>query len=174
MLSDPMNKQIKYNSRTFQQQFKFGCALLLSFLVFGCSDNNKVEPTLTSLWDNEFNGCGVICHSPNASDGTELGPDLTTKDNFYNNLVGKNVFNDYPNWASRRVGNCDNVNFITPGNADQSTLTSTLIESYSVSLADSQMCDTTFSVHADIGNDISDKATQDALVEWINNGAQNN
>ena len=167
-----MNKHTKCYSYTFLQQFKFGCALLLSFMVFGCGDSNKVEPTLTSLWDNELKDCGLNCHSPDASDGTENGPDLTTKDNFYNNLVGKNVINDYPSWV--RGGNCDSVNFITAGNANQSTVTASLIQSYSDNLGAAENCVTSFNEHVDKNVSITDQATQDALVEWINNGAQNN
>ena len=149
---------------------KIAGLVLLSAMVFGCGSNNKVEPTLTSLWDNEFNTCGVNCHSPAASDGTENGPDLTTQANFYNNLVGKGAGN-YPNWL--KTSDC-NVDFITPGNADESSMVASLIQSYSDSLAANHNCVTAYNLHLVNHITISDLDLQNALVIWINNGAQNN
>lgn len=155
------------------------CVVFFCALMYACSDSGdggspSVEPTLTSLWDNLLTGCGVNCHSPNAADGSELGPDMSTKANFYANVVGKSVTNDYPNWAALKTGDCNNVNFIMPGNANESTLAAALILSISDSLAAAQSCTTAYNYHDVNSQAISDDELKNALINWINNGAQNN
>lgn len=138
----------------------------------GCDGGNETKtPTYSSLWNSTFSSCGVNCHSPTAADGTENGPDLSSKASFYANLVGKNVDNDYPAWATVKAGNCNSINFITPGNASQSTVVTSLIESYAINQTS---CTSSFNLHAVNNTTISDKATQDALIAWINDGAKNN
>lgn len=152
----------------------FICSLMFACGDSGDDESSSLQPTLTSLWDNLLTGCGVNCHSPNAADGSELGPDMSTKANFYANVVGKSVTADYPNWAGLKTGDCNNINFITPGNANESTLTAALILSISDSLATAQSCVTAYNFH-DVNNQaISDQELQNALITWINNGAQNN
>ncbi len=152
------------------------CPRLFMFIMvltlLGCeSGDEEKTPTYTSLWNSTFSSCGVNCHSPTAADGTDNGPDLSSKSSFYSNLVGKNVDSDYPSWASYKTGNCNNINFITPGDAAQSTVVTSLIESYSINQTS---CVSSFNLHAVNNTTITDKATQDALVAWINDGAKNN
>ncbi len=144
-------------------------------VVAGCSDTltGKVEPTYTSLWDNLFNGCGVNCHSPSASDGTEAGPDMSSKSAFYNNLVGKSVSVDYASWASVRTGNCNSAKFIAAGNANASTVAASLIQSVSDTLSANQSCVTAYSVHEADKVTLSDADLISALQDWINQGAAN-
>jgi hypothetical protein len=161
------------------------CVILFSAFMFACSDDGDdspspgptVEPTLTSLWNNLFTGCGVNCHTSTASDGTELGPDLSTKANFYNNLVNKSVDTDYPAWglSPTKLSNCNSMNFITPNNATESTLAAALIQSISDTLSAPPFnCVTAYNLH-DVNNQaISDNTLKNALITWINNGAQNN
>jgi len=142
-------------------------------LVSGCAEEEEeIEPTFTSLWDNVFSGCGISCHSANATDGSENGPHLDSKSNFYNNLTGKSAA-DYTNWV-KTVGNCDNVSFITAGNANQSTLAASLILSVSDNLKASDSCDSSYSFHAPTSDIITDADIQTALIQWINDGAANN
>jgi hypothetical protein len=158
--------------------FKNFLPLLLSTLMFGCggggSDGQSVEPTFTSLWDHLFSGCGVNCHGPDSSDGTQYGPDLTSMNSFLSNTIKQNVNNDFLAWANVKSGNCNDVNFITPGNADRSTVAASLILSISDRLAASDNCVTSFNLHEVNRVTITDKAVANALVNWINNGAQNN
>ncbi len=150
--------------------------VFLSVFMFACSDDGgdspppSIQPTLTSLWDNLFTGCGVNCHTSTAADGTQFGPDLSTKTNFYTNLFNKSAV-DYPQWL--RTSDC-NVKFITPGDANESTLAAALILSVSDTLAKAHNCVTAYNIH-DVNNTaISDNALKNALITWINNGAQNN
>jgi hypothetical protein len=158
--------------------FKNCLQLLLSTFMFGCggggSDGQSVEPTFTSLWDHLFSGCGVNCHGPDSSDGTQFGPDLTSMNTFLDHTVKLNVNNNFPDWASVKTGDCNDVNFITPSNADQSTVAASLILSISDKLAASDSCVTSFNLHEVNRVTITDKAVENALVNWINNGAQNN
>ncbi|HFD86354.1 MAG TPA: hypothetical protein ENJ35_01610 [Gammaproteobacteria bacterium] len=152
-------------------QYPFLLALVLG--LAGCADDTSgtSEPTYTSLWNSTFSSCGVNCHAPGVSDGTENGPDLRTKAGFYANLVGKNVNNDYPAWASFKSGNCNNIDFITPGDAARSTVVTSLVESFSINQTS---CTSSFNLHAVNKITISDKQTIDALVSWVNAGAPNN
>ena len=105
-------------------------------------------------------------------DGTELGPDLSTKANFYTNLVNKSA-SDYPTWE--KLSDCNSVYFITPGSANGSSLAAALIQSISDTFPMDHSCTTTaYNVH-DVNNQaISDNELKNALITWINNGAQNN
>jgi hypothetical protein len=156
-------------------RFKNCLPLLLSTLMIGCGgDESAVEPTFTSLWDHLFSGCGVNCHGTDSSDGTENGPDLTSMNSFLANTINRNVNTNYPAWANFKTGDCNDVNFITPGNADQSTVAASLIQSISDRLAASDDCVTSFNLHEVNRVTITDQAVANALVDWINNGARNN
>lgn len=162
---------------------RLGLFMVVSFTLFACSDSsntpppNTVQPTLTSLWDNLFTGCGINCHTSTAADGTENGPDLSTKANFFTNLINKSVDNDYIAWTTElppKGGTCNDVNFVTPGNANESTLAAALILNVSDTLAANHNCITAYSVHEVIKQTVSDNELKNALITWINNGAQNN
>lgn len=157
-------------------QLKFLVVVPIALLgLISCSEDAEVEPTFSSLWENKFNSCGnVTCHSAAASNGTELGPDLSSKSNFYNNLVNKNVAADFPDWAAVRTGSCDSVDFIEPNNANQSTVVGSLVESVSDTLAANFNCTTAYNLHVVEKVHITDSKLQDALIQWVNDGAQNN
>ena len=146
--------------------------LVIVLLFVGCAKEDKVEPTYSSLWDNVFSGCGVSCHSANATDGTQDGPLLDTKQNFYQNLVGKNTTVDYPNWL--KTSDCNSINYITPGDASQSTLAGAMILSISDSLTSKFSCNSAYNVHERNKDVITDEDTAKALIQWINEGAANN
>jgi hypothetical protein len=153
--------------------------------MFACSDDGgdspppppSVQPTLTSLWDNLFTGCGVNCHTSTASDGTELGPDLSTKAKFYTNLVDKSVDVDYSAWglSPTKISDCNSMKLISPGDANGSTMAAALILSISdILIAPPFNCVTAYSFH-DVNNQaISDNVLKNALITWINNGAKDN
>ncbi len=146
--------------------------LALCLALFGCeATDDEVKPTYSSLWDNTFSSCGVNCHSPTSSDGTENGPDLSSKSSFYANLVGKSVNDDFPAWAGVKSGDCNNIDFIAPGNASGSTVVTSLIESFSINQTS---CTSSFNLHVVNRATITDSKTQDAVVNWINGGAANN
>ena len=162
-----------------KQLFKACMILVLGGTLFACGGgggdsggNDKVQPTLTSLWEYHFNGCGLNCHSPDAADGTENGPDLTTKENFYNNLVGKNAVDDFGSWLKN--SNCNAVDFITPGNANESSLAAAMLQNVSDQLSAAYSCTTSYNIHVVNRVAISDQEIANALVSWINSGAQNN
>lgn len=145
-----------------------------SFLLISCgSDDNssQVQANFTSLYDNVFSGCGLNCHSSTATDGTENGPLLSTKGDFYTNLISKSPAN-YPGFL--KGSDCTGFNYIEPGNASGSLLLGTLVQSYSDSIGATGVCTTSYNQHAVIQYDITDTVVIDALVTWINNGAANN
>jgi hypothetical protein len=166
----------------FSALFRLTTLLTLGFALHGCSDDGGsdnggstppsggVQATYSSLWNSTFSSCGVNCHSPSAADGTENGPDLSSKASFYDNLVNKNVDNDYPAWAGVKSGDCNSINFITPGNAAESTVVTSLIESYSINQTS---CTSSYNLHVVDRTTITDPAVQNALVTWVNNGAKN-
>ena len=158
--------------------------VFFSVFIFACSGGGddppppSVQPTLTSLWDNLFTGCGVNCHSSNdATYDTDLGPDLSTKANFHKNLVNKSVDIDYPAWglSTAKLSDCNSMKFITPGDANGSTMAAALILSISdILIAPPFNCTTAYSFHDQTNQAISDNALKNALITWINNGAQDN
>lgn len=154
----------------FHSVFRLGVAFTAVF-IFGCSQEQKVEPTLSSLWEHEFQTCGVTCHSANAADGTDLGPDLSTQAKFYGNLVNKNVVSNFSSWV--KTGDCNSVDFVEPGNAARSTLAASLLVNYHDTLAADVPCTSSYNIHVSYKAAITDSAVADALVAWINNGAKN-
>ena len=151
------------------------------FLLWGCSDKksddkvvvtDKVEATYSSLWDNAFSDCSVACHSPSATNGTEDGPDLSSKTLFYANTIGKTIAVDYLAWI--RTGNCDTVSLISTGDANQSLVLGSLVQSVSDSISATFMCTSAFNLHEVEKVTLSDQATIDALTQWINDGALDN
>ena len=142
--------------------------------LHGCSSSDNggsVQPTLTSLWDNYFDGCALNCHSPTGALDLQKGPDLSTKNSFYLGLVNKNI-DDYPEW--NKASNCDSVSFITPNNANQSSMAASLILSVSDTLEGNVNCTSSYGLHAFEQIAFPNQEIADALIAWINNGAQNN
>ena len=137
----------------------------------GGGNGSGVQATYSNLWNSTFSSCGVNCHSPSAADGTENGPDLSSKGGFYANLVGKTVNKDYPDWANFKNGNCNDIPFIQPGDAAGSTVVTSLIESYSVNQTS---CTSSYNLHVVEHVEITDSEIQNALVDWITEGAANN
>ncbi|MBU0675614.1 MAG: hypothetical protein KJ950_13310 [Proteobacteria bacterium] len=142
----------------------------LTMIMFGCGGGESTDGQYTDLWNKKFNTCGVNCHSSGAADGTENGPDLSTKDSFYNDLVGKSAAN-YPNWL--RLGDCNTDTFIHGGDAAHSTMMASLVRSYSDHMSQTQGCTTALSLHDVNHVAITDQALIDEMVAWINNGALN-
>jgi hypothetical protein len=151
-----------------------GVAVVTLLASCGDSGSTSVEPTLTSLWDNYFNGCALNCHSPGVTSTVPTGPDLSTKQKFYDNLVNKTVNNDYPLWIATRTGTCNAVRFIMPGSANDSTVAASLIDSISSTVATTYNCDTAYNLHVVNRVDLGDSEIRNALVEWIDQGASNN
>ena len=164
------------NSRTI----RILVIVFFSFVMFACSDGGNDSPptnpnSFTSLWNNSLQYCGINCHTPDSTgDFTNLGPALSTKANFYNNLIEKSVTVDYPQWAFNKGGDCNSVYFITPGNANESTMAAALILSVSDTLGGAHNCTTSYNGHEQLNQTISDSKLANALITWINEGAQNN
>jgi len=150
-----------------------GILLLTIILIAGCAeDEEEVEPTLSSLWDNAFSGCALNCHSPDTPDGPDglsVGPDMSTKAKFYDSLVSKSIA-DYPDWTNITPG-CT-FDYITPNDSDltQSTLAGTLILSINNSIG----CGTSYATHEANGVTITDKDVEAAFKSWVASGAPNN
>lgn len=158
--------------------FRISCLVLCTWVLtlVGCSttdEETKIEPKFSSLWDNKFSSCGVVCHTPSdVANGTADGPDLTTMAKFYANVVNKSVSDDYAAWIAVRTSTCNDQKIVEPSNANNSTLAASLIESVHNTLKTT--CTSAYNYHASNKATITDQALADALVEWINNGAQNN
>lgn len=138
--------------------------LIPFFLIVACAEK---ESDFDKLWDSQFSGCGAVCHSSAADDGTENGPDLSSKDKFYNNLVNKTVNTDYPNWV--KTGDCNDQKFITPGDANASTLAASLVSSVSDTLTASAQCNSSYNLHVTNNVSVSDP---NGIINWINAGAE--
>ena len=152
---------------------RLGLLLLPLLFLTSCSETEeetKIEATLTSLWDNKFSSCADVCHKSGHED-TQDGPDLSSKTNFYNNMVDKSVDVDYPNWI--KSGTCTSHKLIEPNNADNSVLTATMVSSVSDSMA-ATGCVTSYALHLTNNQTITNQELIDALEQWIDNGAQNN
>ena len=146
---------------------------LMATVMFGCAKKEEKD-TYSYLWDNKFSSCGLACHNSGASDGSQNGPDLSSKDKFYTNLVNRSISVNYSSWTGR-TGNCNAVKFIKPSDANNSTLAGSLISSVSdVLKANNSGCDTAFSFHEANHVTIKDSELAQGLTDWINKGAQNN
>jgi len=143
-------------------------------LLWGCNESSDDE-RYSNLWDKEFSSCGVSCHLPSATDGTENGPDLSTKALFYANTVNKTVATDYSSWI--RTGDCDSVKLIDPGSANDSLVVGSLVLSVADAISSNfqnsngQSCTNAFGVHETLSVTLSDQQTIDDLIVWINDGA---
>lgn len=152
------------------------CITAIIVLLFsGCAKEEKVEPTYSSLWENVFSGCGVSCHngSPDLTDGTNLGPDFSTKTSFYDGVydITTSSYDSWVNSVEYNLG-CDAQKIVSVGNASASTLAAALVLSVSEGMADST-CLTGYSVHSANNSIITDSDTAAALIKWINDGAKN-
>jgi len=136
-------------------------------LLWGCAETD--DKRYSNLWDKEFSSCSVSCHSPSATNGTEDGPDLSTKSSFYANTVNKTIGTDYPNWI--RNGDCDSVKLIDPSSANTSLVVSSLVQSVADTISADFSCTSAFNVHETLNVTLSDQQTIDDLIAWINDGA---
>lgn len=143
--------------------------ILAISLLSGCGGggSGSDEVTYNQLWNDEFQSCGTNCHNPSAPDGTENGPDLSTIDGFYANLLNKTVNTDYPLW--NKGSDCDDTPFINPNNAAKSLIVTGLIQSDADNIVASGDC-TTSSYNEHVAKNVSYN-NPTAVVEWINSGA---
>jgi len=146
----------------FKQVAALGSVIFIVWFLSGCAET---ESKYDEVWDSSLSSCGPNCHSP---DGIAAdGPDMSTQDKFYANVVGKTVNNDYPDWADSRSGDCDDLQMIKVGDAANSSLVAGLVESVS----SAQTCETAFSFHVGENVTSATEAFSD-LVSWINDGAE--
>lgn len=160
---------------------------LSAFGLLGCQDNKTTDVSntvatdgpsarftvfdpLNHAWETGMNTCGTGCHNTAATDGTENGPDLSTKDKFYTNLVNRSVAVNYSSWISARSGNCNSIKFIVPGSPDEGTL----LQSFNAYSADyllaSKGCYSSYTAHG--AKDINPSPeSYNSLYFWIKNGA---
>jgi len=153
--------------------------LLTAALLAGCgAQESTTDPTLQSLWDQKLSSCALNCHAP---DGwQEHGPDLSTRDAFYQSLVNR-AYSDYPNWIVNATSTiiCSNalqgLPFINPGKVDQSLLLATLVQRYSDQLTAEYDCNIGYNIHLTHQVTLDNDATFIADLEtWIRDGAKNN
>lgn len=146
-----------------------GCADEDTGTDTGNTGTEPIEPTLSSLWEANFNTCGPNCHQPAGS--VPGGPDLSTQQQFHANLVGRRP-SEFPDWL--RTGNCD-VPLIDPGDPDNSLVVASLLQARQDALAARENCVTTYTIH--VTNRVNlDGQTElvDAMRTWIERGAPNN
>lgn len=151
-------------------QQKYGYWKVIAFvsailLIHGCA---KQESKYDKLWDDLFSSCGPGCHSPNGTQSD--GPDMSSKDSFYTNLVNKTPsdFSWFP-----RTGDCNDVKFINPGSANSSLVVSSLIEEVSDTLAAANNCTSAYSLHvAEQANIDNNSGLKSDLISWVNDGAK--
>lgn len=151
--------------------------LLTATLLAGCgAQESTTEPTLQSLWDQKLSSCALNCHEPDGEQA--LGPDLSTRDAFYQSLVNR-AYSDYPNWIVSATS-CSNpalqgLPFINPGKVDQSLLLATLVQRYSDQLTAEYGCNIGYNIHSTNQVTLDNDATFIADLEtWIRDGAKNN
>ena len=145
------------------------CLSLYAVLILnGCAKTSQYD----DVWESSLKGCSLNCHSPDGvGKNLDKGPDMSTQDKFYTNVVNKTVAADYPNWSNVRTGDCDNVKLIAPGDAANSLVVASLVESVSNSLAASANCTTAFNIHVTPENVTDQTQAWTELVKWINDGA---
>lgn len=139
--------------------------LILAFFA-GCSDDDDdkgstAQPgSLEKLWSNPvIQGCGT-CHGPNDQ---KDGPDLTTKANFYANLVGKSRDN-YPNWFTTATP-CTGT-YVVPFSVKDSSVLSV------ISTQNGTTC-SAYNYHTTQGGVITGAVLNDFIL-WIESGAPAN
>lgn len=143
-----------------------------SVLLVSCSDEGEDKARYGYLWDHLFSSCALNCHSPGSGQHEANGPDMSSRNAFYNGVVGKSTGQHYPSWL--RGGSCDTAAMIKPGNAAQSTLPASLIAAYTSPLEASYNCTSSYNIHQVNQVQLTDSALIEALISWINNGAANN
>lgn len=156
--------------RQYSQFHKLRLVFLMTVMglaLLRCgSDEKKSATKFDQLYNSLFNQCGA-CHGIGFAD-TEGGPDLTSKDKVYENLVGKKG-SDFPDWnqfkAIRQA--CANIPFINPGKANSSLVVAIFDNQIADSLDPCVVADHTSGVQL---INIS-PATLALLKEWINEGA---
>lgn len=150
--------------------------LSVCFLVLaGCgdsgTDNNENSASFTSLWAERFIDCGLICHNSSSSNGTELGLQITDKDQFYSDITTKRG-SDYINWI--KISDCNNTPYVTGSDPERSLLLASLDDGYSIKLKSLEGCVSTSYNYHDINNIYLADDVKDNLINWINDGAKNN
>lgn len=145
--------------------------LALGSLIFsGCSENksnSNVDPTLTDLYSKVFSQSCISCHVPGQSayDLNGVTIDFTSKDLAYQTLVSKTVS------GTSSTGTCGSAYEVVPGSETQSYLVAVLISSYSTdNFAGISGC-TPYAGHHE-NSYLTDEA-KSALVQWVQNGANN-
>lgn len=142
-------------------------ASYFALFLSGCTETTQFE----DVWESSLKDCSTNCHSPDGAGlGLDLGPDMSTQDKFYDNVVGKTVAGNYAAWAAQRTGDCDSVELIKKGDSANSLVVASLVQSTSDALAAAENCNTTFNLHVS-NNVTSATETWTDLVKWIDDGA---
>lgn len=146
----------------------------------GCGDMEiilqpgEAAPTLHSIWSGMFTGCGIICHNPDASDTTELGPDFSTPESFYLAAVGKTINTDYPEWRNMMTSSCFEVPLIDDSNAANSLLLATINGKAHEKMLESHNCTSSYNLHNVISSVVSviDDEQLQLLQRWVDEGVK--
>ena len=144
-----------------------------ALIIAGCGDTTSEdkEVTFSDIWPRlKAEGCD-LCHSPGGSESN--GPDLSTKAQFVDNLVGKGAA-DYPDWAV--TGTCSSkLSYITAGDSGKSTMLAALVKEDSDAMMAQYHCDSSYNIHNINQVEIKKgSALYNELVSWIDAGAKNN
>ncbi len=162
---------LKPDSRAFASSLARGVFFVLLIGLASCGKEEDDEEltvplaaTYDSMWANVFSGRCNTCHAPGKDSGTAGGPDMSTKDSFYTQLVGKKG-SDYPAWDTfvKNRDSCKSFEFINEGAADQSLLVSVLSDSAPVCTVKNHL--------EGPQNVVMSAQVFTLLKEWINKGA---
>jgi len=149
---------------------------LAALVMAGCGqeseDSDSMPPPPDNLWENSLNGCSE-CHAEGRDQ--EEGPDMSSPTAFLDGMKNKTANEDYPLWAATKAGDCNDVKLIDPGNADNSLLVASLVQSYSEELSIAKDCVTGYNSHASILGIVLDENDEtkpliNELTTWINQG----
>lgn len=144
--------------------------LAVSFLLVlnSCGSDNSGSGGsggFSQVWSSAFSGkCGT-CHNGSS----DSGPNLSTEAAFYSATVGKSIGTYYPDYVDEIGSGCEDFKLVATGNAGASLLAATVIESVADSFNSS--CTPSYSQHKASNVTITDQATIDLVINWINDGA---
>lgn len=148
----------------------FGILILLSSLLYqGCgnksSTDNAVSATYSSLYSNVFSQSCVQCHQPGGSaEGNGAEVDFSSQSRGYSSLTTGTVK------GVEAGSNCSGINIVSEGSATTSYMVGLLVSSENGRVYGSNC--TAIRTHIE-ANYLSSEAAN-ALIQWVNEGAQNN
>lgn len=135
-------------------------------VVIRCSKSSTTPGTFTDVYTNSLSTC-TQCHVSTitaAQDGAAL--DFSTQTNAYNSLMNHVVS------GSVAKGTCGSVELVVPSTPANSYLLAVLFTDYNTNFASHNSGCTPYAAH--LQDQHLSSAEESSMVQWIQNGAQNN